>query len=153
MKKEIPIITAFILLSLSVSAYAFDPLDLAKLKKTKFCPACDLSGADLSRMNLRDAYLSGSNLKGANLSKARLRWAYLGNANMENANLKDADLRNAVLSWSNLEGADFTGAKIKGAYFVGAIWTDGTRCDFTSKGRCDRCLNWSIKDSKCLDAK
>jgi len=134
-------------------AYGFDPLDLAKLKKTKFCPYCDLSGVNLRRANLREAYMSMADLKKANLSMADLRGAYLGNADLENANLRGANLRGADLSWAHLKGTDLRGVNLKGAYLVGATWTDGSRCDLTSKGQCNKCKNWSIKDSKCLDPK
>ena len=50
-------------LILPLSVGAFKPEDLEKLKKTKECPKCDLSGADLEGANLRKANLEGVNLK------------------------------------------------------------------------------------------
>jgi len=54
-------------------ANAFDPLQLEQLKKTKSCPACNLSyaqieSADLAGANLIQANLQGAHLQGANLS-------------------------------------------------------------------------------------
>ena len=62
---------------------------------------CDLSDANLSRINLAYADLSNANLSGANLSNA-----YLGGANLSNASLIGADLRSANLSGANLHGAN-----------------------------------------------
>ena len=47
----------------------------------------DLSGADLSRANLRGADLSRANLRGADLSRANLREANLRGADLREANL------------------------------------------------------------------
>jgi hypothetical protein len=71
----------------------------------------NLSGANLSRADLRDANLSGANLSGANLSRANLRDANLSGANLRDANLSGADLMDA-----NLEGADLRDAKGVSAY-------------------------------------
>ena len=65
-----------------------------------------LSHADLSRANLRDADLSHANLSHANLSDADLRGAYLSHANLSRANLRGAYLSHADLSRANLRDAD-----------------------------------------------
>jgi hypothetical protein len=57
----------------------------------------DLSGANLSDANLRDADLSGANLRGANLSDANLSGADLSGANLSDANLRGANLSGADL--------------------------------------------------------
>lgn len=58
-------------------AGAFNPIDLEKVKTTKNCPRCDLSGAYLQWANLNGADLRGANLNGANLYKAYLSRATL----------------------------------------------------------------------------
>jgi anion-transporting ArsA/GET3 family ATPase len=70
---------------------------------------------DLSRTNLRGAYLKGANLSGANLFGAYLKGAYLYGAYLNRANLIGAYLYGA-----NLYGADLFGANLKGAYLYGA---------------------------------
>jgi uncharacterized protein YjbI with pentapeptide repeats len=60
----------------------------------------DLSGADFSWANLREADLSGANLSGADLCGADLSWANLREADLSGANLNRAGLISA-----NLNGA------------------------------------------------
>ncbi|MEP0915332.1 pentapeptide repeat-containing protein [Leptolyngbya sp. DQ-M1] len=91
----------------------------------------DLSGTDLSRANLRGAYLFNANLSGADLSRANLQGAYLFNTNFSGADLSEANLRGADLSEANLSeanlsranlsGADLNGANLKGAGLDGVI--------------------------------
>ena len=57
----------------------------------------DLSGADLSRADLRGAYLSRAYLSGADLSRADLRGAYLSGADLSGADLSRADLSEKVI--------------------------------------------------------
>ena len=56
-------------LSPAVPAAAFKKAALARLKKTKKCPNCDLSGIKVRRkgMSLYKADLKGANLEGADL--------------------------------------------------------------------------------------
>ncbi len=69
----------------------------------------DLTGVDLTAVNLQGAELQKANLRGADLSMANLR----------NANLVEADLREA-----NLLGTEFSGANLMGANLYGAqgLW-------------------------------
>ena len=74
-----------------------------------------LTGANLSKANLRcadlkGAYLSKANLTGANLSKANLTGANLTGAYLTGANLSKANLESANLSKANLEGANLKDA-------------------------------------------
>ena len=74
-----------------------------------------LTGADLSKANLRGAYLGEANLSGANLREANLSGAYLSGAilsyaNLSYANLSGADLWGAILRWANLISANLSGA-------------------------------------------
>ena len=118
----------------------------------------DLSGADLSRMNLVGAYLSDAdlseaNLQGANLRRAQLNRANLRGANLESADLTEADIVHAILAganltkanltsaevqYSDLSDADFSGANLTGGQFYDAMLnrarfvdTDLTRANFS----------------------
>ena len=61
-----------------------------------------LSGANLSKADLRGASLSKANLRGADLRWASLREADLRGANLFGADLSRADLCGADLSWADL---------------------------------------------------
>jgi uncharacterized protein YjbI with pentapeptide repeats len=96
--------------------------NLAKLLKTKKCQKCDLSGANLTDLNLdeadlTEAHLNGAtlslaNLKGANLTKANLEKAELWGAGLTKANLKEANLKFAILVRADLTGANLTKANL-----------------------------------------
>ena len=68
-------------------ALAYKQKDLEKLKATNSCESCDLTGADLVGVKLRDANLTGVDLRGAKLPKVKLRDANLTEANLTGANL------------------------------------------------------------------
>ena len=90
--------------------FAYDAEDLARYNRTRNCPRCDLSKANLKnfigvRGDLRDA-----NLSGADFSGARLR-----GTNFTNANLRGAKFLKADLTVANLSGADCTGANFQGS--------------------------------------
>jgi len=70
----------------------------------------DLSGANLSGVNLREVNLSGANLTGVNLS-----WAFLSRANLTGACLRQADLRSASLNSAKLNQAILSGANLSKA--------------------------------------
>ena len=80
----------------------------------------DLSGANLTNINLIEADLSRTNLKGANLTNAKLIAA-----NLSNANLANADLTNAKLIGADLTSANLTDTKLTGANLTNTIpdWT------------------------------
>lgn len=86
--------------------------NIQRLLKTKSCPDCDLTGADLSQSRLTKANLNGANLSGADLSLADL-----SGANLQQADLSEADLSGADLSFADLEGAEIHGTKLEGARF------------------------------------
>lgn len=75
----------------------------------------DLSGAYLSGVNLREAYLALTNLSGAGLSEANLIRAYLNRVNLSWANLHAAELSGADLSEADLSCADLSLADLSGA--------------------------------------
>ncbi len=64
-------------------------------------PASDLSGADLTRINLYAADLSITNLSGADLS-----WKHLYRVNFSEANLYKTNLTNAPFQGTVLEEVD-----------------------------------------------
>jgi uncharacterized protein YjbI with pentapeptide repeats len=93
----------------------------------------NLKGANLSRVNLDEASLIGTNLIVANLSEASLlgadlpeaqlnhaavTMANLSRANLGGANLRSASLGGANLSWADLGGADLSGANLNAATLV-----------------------------------
>ena len=114
------------------SASAFDPDDLQELLDTNGCSPCELSGANLSKVSLREAFLgTGVNLSNANLKNSDLTYAYFGTANLRNANFTGANLvealmRNADFTDANLTGADLTGANLKGAILCNTTMPDGS---------------------------
>jgi hypothetical protein len=84
-----------------------------------------LSGANLSRANLRLSYfgqadLSGADLRGADLSETSLRRAYLASARLDDAVLVGADLRRADFYGAHMAKADLSGAFMEGANLTSA---------------------------------
>jgi uncharacterized protein YjbI with pentapeptide repeats len=82
----------------------------------------DLAGINLSEADLCDAELFHSNLRGANLKMAAFINADLGMANLRGAALYKADLSNASLieadlSEAGLGEADLSGADLRGTTF------------------------------------
>lgn len=90
----------------------------------------DLSGLDLHKEDLRDAYLNAKILRGAiltgahmeraSLQDAKLVAADLQGANLSHARLERADLRHADLTGVNLEGAKLNNVNLDTAVFYGA---------------------------------
>ena len=98
--------------------------NLTKLKNTKSCPGCDLSGIELISFDLKNADLSGANLTGANLKGSDLTEANLTGANLTNADFLGTNLTNAKLINTNLSGVK-PNSKIKnGAEISGAELKD-----------------------------
>lgn len=81
----------------------------------------DLSGADLRGADLRTADLYDAVLSGAFLTKADLRGAYLWRTDFRGAHLQGADFRNAWARGTDFRGAyldestDFSGADLRAA--------------------------------------
>ena len=82
--------------------------NLTKLKKTKACSGCDLTGVELVAFDLKSADLSGANLTSANLNRVDLTEANLTDANLLGAILTDAKLTN-----TNLSGVKLSYSNIK----------------------------------------
>ena len=91
----------------------------------------DLSGKNLSGLQLVGVNLSRCNLKGVDLSHANLE-----RADLEESNLERADLAGANLKMSNLRLSGMTGANLENAIMDGAVWRDGRVCASGSVGQC-----------------
>ena len=96
-------------------------LDLSKADlRGAYLRKADLSHTNLREANLRGAYLRKTNLRLTNLSRANLNGANLSGtlltvANLAEADLRDADLRGAHLVTADLSGACLTEAALHGA--------------------------------------
>lgn len=86
----------------------------------------NLYGADLSRANLSRADLSLAILSEARLSGANLYMTTLSEARLSGANLREAHLYMTTLDMTNLSGANLSHANIMGANLSGADLTDAT---------------------------
>ena len=94
----------------------------------------DLSGAPLTNMNFRDAFLKKANLRGSTLSGVDLTKAYLGNADMRGINITDGTTKFGA---RNFYRADFRGAtlrdvRVTGGKFYRTKWNNSsiTKSDF-----------------------
>jgi uncharacterized protein YjbI with pentapeptide repeats len=101
-------------------AYGADEAKVEKLKNTRECPGCNLSGAELAHANLERAHLNGANLQKANLAGANLRSAKLVRANLNEANQVGADLERANLYHTTFNGANLKGANLHMAILMGS---------------------------------
>lgn len=153
----------------AAQAQASNQQDLDQLKSTGGCLRCDLSGADLTQLNLAKANLRESNLKGANLTQVNLTNADLTGANLEaavlnsanlsgasltGANLKSASLENADLSFAglisaNLEAANLKNAKLQFTNFRGAYFRLTTMSAGTVTS--DKPYGWSLERPTARD--
>ena len=93
-----------------IPSFAYDEIDMEKLKKPKMYSGYDKKGEwyqlyviACERCDLTEAYLHGANLSKADLS----------DANLSDANLSGADLGGAKLSRTNLSGANLFGANLR----------------------------------------
>lgn len=105
-----------------------------QLMLTRSCQKCDLTGADLSRQDLKAVDLSGATLVSSSFYRADLTNANLDGADLSKANLTFADLTNTNFGSVNLTGANLTGAK--GAALAAATTTDTTICPDGQAGPC-----------------
>ena len=127
------IVVVFVSFIAAGTLSAYDEADLQRLKATKSCADCDLSGALLMHWVLPGADLSGANLRGANLTGAWLPGANLAGANLSSAIMISASLANANLFRANLSGSNLLFTDL-----TGATWTDGSRCERRSSGWCKK---------------
>ena len=87
-----------------------------------FLKNISMTGADLSRLNLKGADLTGADLTEANLTEANLRYTYFWNADLTKANLTGVDFTRANLLRVNLTYANLTGADLRYCNFTNAIF-------------------------------
>ncbi len=88
-----------------------------KKTQTKRCStffAANLSGANLSNAQIREASFERANLVGANLTEADLRKSLLWSAN-----LTFADLTSANLDWAGMKNSKLVGAVLNQASLIG----------------------------------
>ncbi|WP_285666979.1 pentapeptide repeat-containing protein [Actinorhabdospora filicis] len=76
---------------------------------------CDLAGYSLSKMDLREADLTGASLEGSHAFDAAFAGAVLFAVNAREADLTAADLTGADLRLADLRGATVTGVRCEGA--------------------------------------
>lgn len=91
----------------------------------------NLSGQNLSGLQLIGVNLSKCNLKGVDLSHANLERADLGESNLERADLTGTNLKMANLRLSGMNGTN-----LERAILDGAVWKDGMVCATGSIGEC-----------------
>ncbi len=84
----------------------------------------DLSGANLSGMNLMFMEWGGADLSAADLSGSNLGGATIWNAKCVGTNFSGADLSGVAFSNTDLSGANLSGATLPGAFFNGATMDD-----------------------------
>ena len=140
------LLVVFVLMFLALTitgAHAASNAQIKQLKSTKICSACNLSGANLSKLDLNGANLSQSNLSGANLSESNLSSANLSESNLSGANLSGAKLNRTNFSGSNLSEAnmnkaDLSGTILTGSNLNGVTWKDGAKCKTPSIGQCNK---------------
>ena len=89
-------------------------LEDAKLWGSNFSYS-KLNGANLTRACLREAFLRHSDFSDATLISADLSDAFLTNAIFSRAKLRNADLYSADLGNANLQSADLSGARLSKA--------------------------------------
>lgn len=77
----------------------------------------DLSQINIENLNLQATIMSGVNLRHTDLSGAMLAEANLAQADLSNAILRGANLKDADLTAANLTNADLTAALLEGALF------------------------------------
>jgi uncharacterized protein YjbI with pentapeptide repeats len=75
---------------------------------------CDLSGTDLTGIDLSRAYLYEAKFRNADLRWANLSGAHLRLADLRGADLRDARMLGAALHETKLQGAQLDGARVHG---------------------------------------
>jgi len=91
------------------------------LRKEKPWPNMDLSGANLSKSNLRNAQLGGIIFRGADFSNTDLSYSNLAHTDLRDAKFSGATIFGTNLHKAQLENADFRKANIGGLEEDGRI--------------------------------
>jgi len=121
-------------------ATAYDENQLIRFSAMKKCPSCDLSGADLKRVQtgtgiIKHVDLRKANLHGADLSGLTFLWGDLSGADLTDANLQFTQF-GSTGARTNLTDANLIGATIDGANFQDAIF-------------CNTKTPWGIENIDC----
>ncbi|MEL6468809.1 MAG: pentapeptide repeat-containing protein [Cyanobacteria bacterium J06623_4] len=95
-----------------MAAIAANVADVAQLRETGICRACDLSGADLTGEHLIGADLRDANLTDATLAYVNLEGADLTGATLVNTDLSNAFLTNAVIDDAIIQSVDLSDATL-----------------------------------------
>ena len=100
-----------------------------ELKPSASCNDANLSGTDLSYLDLTDA-----SFKRADFTNSFLAFVNLTDVSLLNADLTDADLSNATLIGTNFKRADLTNANLSNADISNAFFkfTDFSGADLTN---------------------
>lgn len=96
----------------------FDSLDLT---------GWDLSNLDLTLCSFRDCDLSGVNLSGSSVENALFDGCPLKGADFQDANMKTASFRYCDMRGCNIKGADLFGAVLEYANLEGIVSDEGTK--------------------------
>ena len=104
-------------------------VDGCELEPNVSCNGANLSGTDLSYLNLTDA-----SFKRADFTDSFLAYADLTDVKLLSADLTDADLSNATLIGTNFKRADLTNADLSNADISNAFFkfTDLSGADLTN---------------------
>jgi uncharacterized protein YjbI with pentapeptide repeats len=89
---------------------------------------CDLSGVDLTQLSFGNALLAGTTFDGASLRGARFSGADLSNCSFRGCSANYAVFNNCTLDHATFMNADFSGADFSGSSIRGAVFT-GTRME------------------------
>lgn len=109
-------------------AHAFDEAEFKRVQFGGDCKRCDLTGANLSGMNLSAGSFDFADFTGADLTQAKLSGAGLLRANFTNANLTRASLHDADMTRTNFTNANLTGTGLRP---WAPILKDATLCNTT----------------------
>jgi hypothetical protein len=105
-------------------------LDLSKVDlRNAFLAYGNLERAYLVNVNLSDASLFCANLREANLTGAQLKTADLGYVNLEQARLDNTDLQDIRIYRANLKGASLRSANLKGARLIDEANLEGAKAN------------------------
>ena len=101
-----------------------DTDDEARLRMLGECRGCTFEALDLSGKNLTGIDLSESTITDANFSGARLSIAVFDFATLKNVSFESADLTGASFSGTRFINVSFDNAQLKAAVFEDAILVD-----------------------------
>lgn len=107
----------------------------------------DLTGADLSDLNLVGANLARADLSGAKLTGTNLSGSNLARAKLFRADLGQADLSRSILFKANFSQADLAGANLNGSDLTGAFLI---RANLSGAGLIKACLKGANLGQACL---